>query len=82
VKPFLEIPHPAPPPRRKAGILMRRTILVVATMALTLMVASGVALAVTKIGTDGHDNLKGTKGQIRSPEEEAATGSMAEPVMT
>jgi Ca2+-binding RTX toxin-like protein len=41
---------------------MRRTILLVVTMALTLMVASGVALAVTKIGTDGHDNLKGTKG--------------------
>ena len=41
---------------------MRRTIVLVVTMALTLMVASGVALAVTKIGTDGHDNLKGTKG--------------------
>jgi Ca2+-binding RTX toxin-like protein len=41
---------------------MRRTILLVATMALTLMVASGVALAITKIGTDGHDTLKGTKG--------------------
>ena len=41
---------------------MRRTILLVATMALTLLVASGVALAITKIGTDGHDNLKGTNG--------------------
>jgi len=30
---------------------MRRAILMVATMALTLLVASGVALAVTKIGT-------------------------------
>jgi hypothetical protein len=30
---------------------MRRTILLVATMALTLLVASGVALAVTKTGT-------------------------------
>jgi hypothetical protein len=28
-----------------------------ATMALTLLVASGVALAVTKIGTDGSDHL-------------------------
>jgi hypothetical protein len=41
---------------------MRRTILLMATMALTLMVASGVALAITKIGTDGHDTLLGTKG--------------------
>ena len=32
---------------------MRRAILLVATMALTLLVASGVALAVTKIGTSG-----------------------------
>ena len=32
---------------------MRRTILLVATMALTLFVASGVALAVTKIGSAG-----------------------------
>jgi hypothetical protein len=41
---------------------MRRTIVLVATMALTLMVASGVALAVTRIGTDGSDTLKGTRG--------------------
>src|ERR687889_2400403 len=32
---------------------MRRTILLMATMALTLLVASGVALAVTKIGSAG-----------------------------
>jgi parallel beta-helix repeat protein len=32
---------------------MRRTILLVATMAITLLVASGVALAVTKIGSAG-----------------------------
>jgi len=31
-------------------------------MALTLLVASGVALAVTKIGTNGPDTLKGTNG--------------------
>jgi len=31
-------------------------------MALTLLVASGVALAVNKIGTDGPDTLKGTNG--------------------
>src|SRR5215217_1897364 len=39
---------------------MRRTILLLATMSLTLLVASGVALAVTKIGTDGPDTLRGT----------------------
>ena len=33
--------------------MMRRTILMVAAMALTVLVASGVALAITKIGTDG-----------------------------
>jgi Ca2+-binding RTX toxin-like protein len=41
---------------------MRRTIVLLATMALTLLVASGVALAVTKIGTDGPDYLRGTNG--------------------
>jgi Ca2+-binding RTX toxin-like protein len=41
---------------------MRRTILLLATTALTLLVASGVALAVTKIGTDGPDTLRGTNG--------------------
>ncbi len=39
---------------------MRRTMLLMATMALTLLMASGVALAVTKIGTDGPDTLRGT----------------------
>jgi len=42
--------------------MMRRTILLMATMALTLLVASGVALAVTKIGTNGPDTLRGTNG--------------------
>jgi Ca2+-binding RTX toxin-like protein len=41
---------------------MRRTIVLLATMALTLLVASGVALAVTRIGTDGPDTLRGTIG--------------------
>jgi Ca2+-binding RTX toxin-like protein len=41
---------------------MRRTIVLLATMTLTLLVASGVALAVTRIGTDGPDTLRGTKG--------------------
>jgi Ca2+-binding RTX toxin-like protein len=39
---------------------MRRTILLLATMTLTLLVASGVALAVTKFGTNGPDTLQGT----------------------
>jgi hypothetical protein len=42
--------------------MMRRTIVLLATMALTLLVASGVALAVTKIGTNGPDTLRGTSG--------------------
>jgi Ca2+-binding RTX toxin-like protein len=41
---------------------MRRTILLVAAMALTLLAASGVAVAVNKIGTDGPDTLSGTNG--------------------
>jgi Ca2+-binding RTX toxin-like protein len=41
---------------------MRRTIMLLATMALTLSVASGVALAVTKIGGPGPDTLRGTNG--------------------
>ncbi len=39
---------------------MRRTIVMLATMALTLLVASAVALAVTKIGGPGPDTLRGT----------------------
>src|SRR5215212_6107232 len=41
---------------------MRRTILLLATMALTLLMAVGVALAVNKIGTQGRDFLQGTDG--------------------
>ena len=42
--------------------MMRRTMLLLATMALTMLVASRVALAVTRIGTEGPDTLRGTKG--------------------
>src|SRR5688572_6912081 len=45
---------------RKAALRMRRTIVLLATMALTLLVASGVALAVTKIGVPGPNTFKGT----------------------
>ncbi len=41
---------------------MRRFFLLLAAMAVTLVVASGVALAVTKIGTNGPDTLRGTNG--------------------
>ncbi len=42
---------------------MRRAILLLTVMAAALVLASGVALAVTKIGTNGHDVLKGTDGK-------------------
>jgi Ca2+-binding RTX toxin-like protein len=41
---------------------MRRVSLVLAAMALALLLASGVAWAVTKIGTNGPDTLRGTNG--------------------
>jgi len=40
--------------------VLRRTILMVVTMVIPLLVAGGVALAVTKIGTNGPDTLRGT----------------------
>jgi hypothetical protein len=42
---------------------MRRVILLLTMMAATLVLASGVAWAVTKIGTDGPDALRGTNGE-------------------
>jgi Ca2+-binding RTX toxin-like protein len=41
---------------------MRRLVLLFAVMAATLVLASGVALAVSKIGTNGPDTLRGTNG--------------------
>jgi hypothetical protein len=41
---------------------MRRVALVLAAMMLTLLLASGVALAVNKVGTNGPDTLRGTNG--------------------
>ena len=41
---------------------MRRTVLLMAVMAACLVVASGVALAVNRVGTEGPDVLKGTDG--------------------
>ena len=42
---------------------MRRLVLLLTVMAAALVMASGVALAVTKIGTNGNDVLKGTDGK-------------------
>ncbi len=36
---------------------MRTTVLLLSAMVLTLLVASGVALAVTRIGDDGPNNI-------------------------
>ena len=41
---------------------MRRLVFSLAAMALALVVASGVALAVNKVGTNGPDTLRGTNG--------------------
>jgi Ca2+-binding RTX toxin-like protein len=40
--------------------MRRRVVLVLAAMALALLLASGVALAVNEVGTDGPDTLRGT----------------------
>src|SRR5215211_7128771 len=45
--------HYSPRPLKEGGLLMRRTIVLLTTMALTLLVTSGVALALTKIGSAG-----------------------------
>ncbi len=41
---------------------MRRTVLLVAVVAACLVIASGVALAVDRVGTNGPDTLRGTDG--------------------
>jgi Ca2+-binding RTX toxin-like protein len=41
---------------------MRRTLLLLGTMMLALLLASGVAWAVNMVGTNGPDNLTGTNG--------------------
>ena len=42
---------------------MRRAVLLLTVMAACLVMASGVALAVNKVGTNGNDVLKGTDGE-------------------
>jgi hypothetical protein len=41
---------------------MKRLILLLVTMSATMVVASGVALALTKISDPGPDHLRGTNG--------------------
>jgi hypothetical protein len=41
---------------------MRRTLLLLSTMMLALLLASGVAWAVNMVGTNGPDTLRGTNG--------------------
>ncbi len=41
---------------------MKRVMLMLAAMALALLLASGMAWAVTKVGTNGDDVLRGTNG--------------------
>src|SRR3712207_4790242 len=50
------------PASRKGAEERRRAILLFTMMAVTLVVTSGVALAVTKIGSNGPDTLRGTNG--------------------
>ena len=40
---------------------MRRTVLLLTSMALALVLVSGVALAATFYGTDGNDDIRGTQ---------------------
>ena len=75
--------HTSPRPTYKeGGLLMRRTIPLLTTMALTLLVASGVALALTKIGTDGPDYFRGTNGTTSSSARAVTTYSILKQAMT
>src|SRR5829696_5882755 len=47
---------------RKGEDGMQRVALVLAVMAVTLVVASGVALAVNRVGTPRDDTIRGTNG--------------------
>jgi RTX calcium-binding nonapeptide repeat (4 copies) len=52
----------SPRPTHTEGAFHETPIILLATIALTLLVASGIALAVNKVGTQGRDFLKGTDG--------------------
>jgi Ca2+-binding RTX toxin-like protein len=49
-------------PARGKERRMRRVVLLLTVMATALVMASGAALAVNKVGTDGPDTLRGTNG--------------------
>ena len=61
---------------------MRKTVLLLASTALVVLLVSGVALAVTKVGGPGGDTLMGTRGSDELSGRGAATGSTAEAVGT
>ena len=61
---------------------MRRVVFVLAAVALAMLLASGVALAVNEIGTDGPDTLRGTNGSDALFGRGASTRSAAEPART
>ena len=42
---------------------MKRVVLLLTAMGVALVVGGGVALAAVEIGTDGHDDIKGTGGK-------------------
>src|SRR5215213_227014 len=56
---------------------MRRLVFMLTAMALVLVLASGVALAVDRIGTNGPDTLRGTNGPITFSEGAATTLSLS-----
>jgi hypothetical protein len=64
------------------GKAMRKTVLLLASTALVVLLVSGVALAVTKVGGPGGDTLMGTRGSDELSGRGAATGSTAEAVGT
>ena len=61
---------------------MRRVILLLTVMAAALVLGSGLALAVNKVGTQGRDFLKGTDGADHLVGKDKTTGSSLWPVMT
>jgi hypothetical protein len=72
------------------GVYEAHPVLLLAAMALTLAVASGVALAVNEIGTNGPDTLRGPTGTTSRAvtlttycgAAVAGTTSLAEPAAT
>ena len=51
-------------------ILLRKLATLLSSLVLTLVLASGVALAADFIGTSGNDELTGTEGNLMKPNKE------------